>query len=79
MTTGFLAYLLSLLVKRREDVITVKPEASKTFWKKEKRSVISFKTSDLNASGKVEFYTHLVANTTRTDLPKIPISLVASI
>lgn len=41
--------------------------------------MISFKTSDLNASGKVEFYTHLVATTTPTDLLKIPISLVASI
>ena len=31
MTTGFLAHLLSLLVKRREDVITGKPETLHTF------------------------------------------------
>ena len=31
MTTRFLARLLSLLVKRREEVITGKPKASNTF------------------------------------------------
>ena len=31
LTTRFLAYLLSLLVKGREDVITGKPEGSNTF------------------------------------------------
>ena len=30
-TTGFLAHLLSLLVKHREDIITGKPEASNAF------------------------------------------------
>ena len=31
VTMGFLSHLLSLLIKCREDVITGKPEASKTF------------------------------------------------
>ena len=30
-TTGFLAHLLSLLLKHREDIITGKPEASNAF------------------------------------------------
>ena len=75
MTTRFLARLLSLLVKRREEVITGKPKASNTFLiktiydrlkkqqqkkkKKKKKTEIVKKKK----KPKVEFYTHVAVTT----------------
>ena len=64
MTTGFLAHLLSLLVKRREDVITGKPETLHTFLIKCKTICDRFKKKkDCEKKRKVEFYSHVVVTT----------------
>ena len=67
MTTRFLARLLSLLVKRREEVITGKPEASNTFLIKRKTFHDRLKKKNRNCKKKkrpkVEFYTHVAVTT----------------